>query len=92
MKINCPYEWKTRIKLGNIIWENSFVEIFNGICNCSDLCGITTCEFYDVTEEGTRLFVNAMAYGHTIEGILDKRHIEAGGKPWGREKPRRHIN
>lgn len=74
MKFDCPYGWKSVSKIGNFTWENSTVNICDGICDSADLCGIETCEFYDLSPEANRRFAQALAYEQTLEYQLTKLH------------------
>lgn len=74
MKVDCPYGWKSVAKVGNLTWENSTVNICDGICDSADLCGIETCEFYDLSPEANRRFARALAYEQTLEYQLTKLH------------------
>jgi hypothetical protein len=68
MKFQCPYGWKSVAKVGsNFTWESSTVNICDGVCDSCDLCGIETCEFYDISPEATRRFIRALNYEQTTE-------------------------
>jgi hypothetical protein len=73
MRCNCSHGWKRTTKLKNLVVENSSVEIHDGVCNSADLCGITHCDYYDLTQEGTRRYLKALGRSHTLEGILEER-------------------
>lgn len=73
MRCNCPQGWKSVSKLKNITLEDSSVEIHDGICDSADLCGITRCDYYDVTREGTRRYMKALAHSQTLEGLLEEQ-------------------
>ena len=74
MEINCPHGWKRVIRFGNSTWEDHRVNIYEGICDSPDRCGISTCEYYDTSQEATEIFLKASAYEHTIEGYLENRN------------------
>ncbi len=74
MKVDCPYGWKSVSKLGNVTFESATVNICDGICDSADLCGIETCEFYDLSPEANRRFARALAYEQTLEYQLTKLH------------------
>lgn len=67
MKFQCPHGWKSVAKVANFTWENSTVNICDGICDSADLCGIESCEFYDTSPEGTRRFLKALYHEQTAE-------------------------
>lgn len=60
MILRCPHNYSAKATLGNISLEWSDVSIFADICDHADCCGVTHCEFYDVTSEGTRRYMQAM--------------------------------
>lgn len=71
MKFICPYGWTHVGKLGSHVRvEDASVDICDGICDSGDLCGITRCEFYDLSPEATRRFLRAQAHEHTLEHLL----------------------
>lgn len=81
METNCPQGWKHVRQFGNITWEDSRVNIYEGICDSTDRCGIDTCPYYDTSKEATRIFLKASAHEHTIEGLLEskedkQRHLQ----------------
>ena len=67
MKFQCPNGWKSVAKVGNLTWENSTVNICDGVCDSCDLCGIESCEFYDTSPEATRRFLKALYHEQTAE-------------------------
>ena len=73
---DCPQGWKTSIKCGNFIFEDHTVEICNGVCNFPDLCGITDCEYYDITQEGTQKFLKALAREDSLEGLIERKSVD----------------
>lgn len=80
MEYKCPHGWKRITKLGTITLENSTVRICDNICDSADLCGLTHCEYYDATREGTRRFLGAQARSHTLEGIIEEQTIRQAKK------------
>jgi hypothetical protein len=48
------------------------VSICDWICDSADLCGITTCEYYDTSPEATQRFIKALNREHTLEGLFEK--------------------
>ena len=72
MKIKCPHGWKHIGKIGSLTWEDPTVNIYEGICDSPDLCGITVCQYYDTSQEATRRFQKAQANEHTLEGLMEK--------------------
>ena len=74
MEIDCIEGWKHTVKFGNITLEDSRVSILDGICDSCDLCGITTCRFYDTSREATLRYQFAQAREHTLEGLLETMH------------------
>lgn len=77
MWMDCHKGFKNRLKTGNIVLEDVRVNVCAGICDSADLCGIEDCEFYDVTREGTRLFLQTNAHEHTLEGWQTKKTLQA---------------
>lgn len=66
------------------------VEIYEGICDSPDCCGISTCQYYDTSQEATEIFLKASAYEHTLEGFLENqenpdRHLQP--RPHREKKP-----
>lgn len=74
MKFECPYGWKSVIRLGNVTFESVSVNICDGICDSCDLCGIGSCEFFDVSPEATKRFLRALSFEQTAEFQFAKRH------------------
>jgi hypothetical protein len=72
MKVDCPKGWKQVMKIGNIIIEDSTVTICDFVCDSADLCGITSCEFYDTSREATRRYIRALNREHTLEGLMER--------------------
>ena len=78
MHMNCPKGWKNSAKVNkNVTFESRVVNIYNNICDSADLCGITYCEYHDVTREGTRQFINALNHEHTLEGLMELQKKKA---------------
>ena len=77
MWMNCHKGFKHRNKIGNVVMEDIRVNVCAGICDSCDLCGITDCEFYDNTPAGTRLFLQANAHEHTLEGLMQKKNLKS---------------
>jgi hypothetical protein len=75
MKVYCPKGWKWTLPLGNITIEDHHVNICDGICDSADLCGIAECEFYDISEDATRRFLQAQAKEHSLEGVLHQESL-----------------
>jgi hypothetical protein len=76
--MNCTKGWKSSSKVNkNFTFESRVVNICDNICDCADLCGITDCEYYDATREGTRRFINALNYEHTLEGVIEVQKKKA---------------
>ncbi len=67
MKFDCPYGWKSVSKFGNVTFESATVNICDGICDSCDLCGIESCEFYDISPQATRRFIRALNFEQTAE-------------------------
>ena len=75
MEIDCPHGWKRVMRLGNNSTFTDYrVNIYEGICDSPDCCGISTCEYYDTSEEATEIFLKAHAHEHTIEGYLENQN------------------
>ncbi len=72
--MECPYGWKSVAKIGNVTLESATVNICDNICDSADLCGITRCEFYDLSPEANRRFAAGIAYEQTLEYLLTKLH------------------
>lgn len=70
MKFDCPYGWKSVTYSGNVTLESATVNICDGICDSCDLCGIESCEFYDVSQEATKRFLVAHAREQTLEHLV----------------------
>lgn len=68
MKFQCPYGWKSVAKVGSFFtWESSTVNICDGVCDSCDLCGIETCEFYDISPEASCRFLKALYHEQTAD-------------------------
>ncbi len=71
MYIKCPHGWTAvrTEKTGNVAVtvHHTKVQIYAGICDSCDLCGIRSCRFFNDTESGTRLFMRAQAQEDTME-------------------------
>lgn len=74
MNIQCPEGWQ---RLGTltqgavpITAQQTTVQIYAGICDSCDLCGITHCRFYDTSREATRRFMHAQCEEHTLDHLL----------------------
>jgi hypothetical protein len=68
MKFECPYGWKSVTKCGNVRFESATVTICDGVCDSCDLCGIESCEFYDISPEATSCLL-AQAGEHTPSNV-----------------------
>tara|TARA_B100000614_G_scaffold62310_1_gene55239 strand:+ start:733 stop:984 length:252 start_codon:yes stop_codon:yes gene_type:complete len=82
MTINCPHgqRWISHFKKAGFIFENRTVQIFNGVCDHCDKCGVTDCEYFDDTPEGTRKFCQGLAHSHTAEGMLEEKQLKESGR------------
>lgn len=69
MIIDCPHKWKNNLKLKNITIQDSRVRVCFGICDSADRCGVQDCEYYDVSEAGTRIFMAGLVHESTLEGL-----------------------
>lgn len=58
----------------NNAFEYHRVRICDGVCDSADLCGRSDCEFYDISEEATRRFLQTQAKEHTLEGKFPTIH------------------
>ncbi|MGH9970492.1 MAG: hypothetical protein ACREBG_22250 [Pyrinomonadaceae bacterium] len=74
MRFECPYGWKSVSKFGNITFESATVNICDGICDSCDLCGIESCEFYDISPEATKRFIRVLNCEQTAEFLFAKPH------------------
>lgn len=74
--ILCPRgcRWISKRKLISFEFRN--VQIFNGVCDHSDRCEITDCEFFDNTEEGERQYIKGLYYSHTLQGMIADKQFE----------------
>ena len=73
---DCPRGWKSSIKIGNITFEDTRVNICGGICDSVDLCGIKDCEYFDDSQEGSCFFSRALAREQTLEGLKERMQAE----------------
>ncbi len=62
MDIPCPHK---KMKL--------FVNVFDEVCDAADMCKFPGCQFFDMSEEATKRFINASCYYGTIEGIMEAK-------------------
>ena len=75
--IDCPHRHKWISQRGNLTWEFHDVLIYNDVCDHSDRCGHTACEYFDNSREATRRFLKGLYQSHTLEGMIeDKRYTE----------------
>jgi hypothetical protein len=77
--INCPKgcRWITRFGDG-FEWERRDVEIWGDICDHSESCDFTGCEYHNASAEGTRKYVAALNHSRTADGIFAaKAYAEA---------------
>lgn len=78
MYVKCPEGWSAvRIEQtphGTLTINHSKVQIYANICDSADLCGRTTCRFYNTSPEATRLFMRAQAEEHSLEALQRKLH------------------
>jgi hypothetical protein len=73
MKRDCPHGFKRVLKIGkNMTWEDSTVDICGGVCDSPDVCGIESCEFYNISQHGTARFMKAAGREETLEGLLER--------------------
>jgi len=72
---DCPHGWKSSLKIGNNMFEDSRVNICGGICDSADLCGVKDCEYCDDSQEGTCFFNRALAHEHTLEGLIERKSV-----------------
>lgn len=79
MRIDCPHGFKTVSRLGSITIEARTVNIYDGICDRPDLCGIERCEFYDISREGHHRFLQALYRSKTLEGKREERELRSKG-------------
>ena len=84
MQVACPHGWERVLKIGNLTLKDPTVDICGGVCAAPDACGIESCEFYDITPDGTKHFLKTMAHEHTLEGLMEKL---SGATPQRRQKP-----
>jgi hypothetical protein len=57
---------------GTIRVHHSKVQIYANVCDSADLCGRTTCRFYNTSRDATRLFMRAQAEEHSLEALHRK--------------------
>ena len=71
MTIDCPHGWHHAAQLGSVTIEDRRVNVYGGLCDSPDLCGIRTCEFFDDSRDATRRYSLALADAHaSIEGVI----------------------
>jgi len=80
MRVECPKGYKGTVRVGGIALTLTEVNVCGGVCDAADLCKIDKCEFYDVTREGTRRFMQAAAEEETLEGFEMKLVHEAAAR------------
>ena len=52
------------------------VTIYNDVCDHSDRCGHTACEYFDNSSEATRRFLKGLYHSHTLDGLFaDKDYL-----------------
>ena len=73
MYLKCPQGWTAvrTEKRGNttLTVHHTQVQIYAGVCDSCDLCGIASCRFFDTSENATRLFVRAQAAEDSLEQL-----------------------
>jgi len=74
MQVDCPKGWKWVKRIGAITLEDHRVNICDGVCDSADLCKRADCEFYDISEDATRRFLQSQAKEHTLEGKFPTIH------------------
>ncbi len=76
MYVKCPEGWSTvrkeTTKYGTITVHHSKVQIYANVCDSADLCGRTTCRFYNISPEATRLFKRAKTEEHSLAALQRK--------------------
>lgn len=77
MRIRCPEGWTTtrvvKERHCEITVHHTHVNVLAGVCDSADLCGISSCAYYDVTPAGTRRFMDASLKLQTLEGMRAHR-------------------
>ena len=72
MYVKCPEGWSTvrtqQLGRATIRVQYSQVQISAGVCDSADLCGRTSCRFYNTSPEAT-LFMRAQAEEHSLEAL-----------------------
>lgn len=73
MYVKCPEGWsavrEVKLKHTTVRVHHTKVQIYAGVCDSADLCGIKRCRFYDTSREATRRFMRAQAEEHTLEHL-----------------------
>lgn len=72
MKIDCPNGYVAVMKFGNVTIEDRSVNIYGGMCESADRCGIKTCKFYDLSPAGNARYLRALYRSRTLEGWLEE--------------------
>jgi hypothetical protein len=63
---------EVKLKYATLRVHHTKVQIYDGICDSADLCGIKSCRFYDTSREATRRFMRAQAEEHTLEHLCKR--------------------
>jgi len=75
---DCPHGWKSVTSFGNVTWEDCRVNVYAGVCDRSDQCGVNACQYFDSSRAATRLFIAASVFfNHTAEGLLHRLSWQA---------------
>lgn len=73
MYVKCPEGWSTvrtqQLGRATVRVHYSKVQIYAGICDSADLCGRTSCRFYNTSPEATRLFMRTQAEEHSLNAL-----------------------
>jgi hypothetical protein len=75
--INCPHRHKWVSQRSNVTWEFHDVTIYNDVCDHSDRCGHTACEYFDNSSEATRRFLKGLYHSHTLDGLFADKDYQA---------------
>lgn len=77
MEIPCPEGWQRdgSLDLGSVtVIMKTTVQLYAGVCDSCDLCGIAHCRFYDTSPEATRRFMHAMGEERSLEHLRRRPH------------------
>ena len=85
--VNCPHgsRWISQVNK-NSFFEFRDVSIFNDVCESSNRCGISDCEFYDNSKEAAKLYWKGLCRSH---GLIEEQEAEKAYEKALRERLRK---